>query len=194
VLYTCQYCWGSVLLYGSSVKILGMRPDLEGIEEVHKNPGPYILLMRHSSFADTVMPQYLFAGHFRMRYILKKELLYDPGIDTLGSRSPNFFISRAETGEKMLAEINGMCHLISDYSKGSNVITVLWPEGTRFQVKTRERILKKLQENVDLAEKKIRIQKNWKKRKIYWKVPVIYIIHCLLNSVDFLLCWKKMMN
>src|SRR5690242_9083776 len=87
----------------------------------------------------------MFSERFRMRYVVKKELLYDPAIDLLGSTSPNMYISRAESGEMMKRELASTATLVSDFAPGKNIISVIWPEGTRVDEKKREAILKKLE-------------------------------------------------
>jgi hypothetical protein len=158
--YTCQHYWGARTLTAPSMRVLGCSEDVEGLELISPEGGPYILFMRHNSFADTLMPQYLFSDRFRMRYVVKKSLLYDPGIDIIGNRSPNLYLDR-EAGEGMAEEVKALASLLDDYAPEANIITAIWPEGTRFTPKKREYILNKLR----LAAEKEDSQKEKEKEK-----------------------------
>jgi hypothetical protein len=54
--YTHQHWWGHYLLTAAALRLLGCRQHLEGGDLV--TPGStYIALIRHNSFADTLLPQ-----------------------------------------------------------------------------------------------------------------------------------------
>ena len=59
-------------------------------------PGPIVVLMRHASIVDNLLPAlFVAAPHgLRLRYVLKRELLSDPSIDIAGLRLPNCFVLR----------------------------------------------------------------------------------------------------
>jgi 1-acyl-sn-glycerol-3-phosphate acyltransferase len=92
-------------------------------------PGPIIVLSRHASMVDTLLPaRYIVrVSGIRLRYVLKKELLLDPALDIAGSRLPNFFIDRASRGA---AERHGIERLAGDLGPRDGVL--IYPEGTRF--------------------------------------------------------------
>lgn len=51
--------------------------EVEGVNALQ--PGPLVVLMRHASLADTLLPAVVIASHgIRLRYVLKRELLWDP--------------------------------------------------------------------------------------------------------------------
>eukprot|EP01088_Endostelium_zonatum_P006225 TRINITY_DN18331_c0_g1_i1.p1 TRINITY_DN18331_c0_g1~~TRINITY_DN18331_c0_g1_i1.p1 ORF type:complete len:394 (+),score=102.69 TRINITY_DN18331_c0_g1_i1:218-1399(+) len=150
LVYTAQHYWGARSLFAPCIPIMGIRTKLSNLNLVSPGSGPYIMFIRHSSFADTIIPQYLFSSHFRMRYVVKKELLFDPGLDILGSRSPNIFLDRQAKGPAMNQEVLAIGNLVSDYSNSSNIITCIWPEGTRFTDKTRTTLINKMRERGDL--------------------------------------------
>ncbi len=63
----------------------------------------------------------MFSEHFRMRYLVKRSLLWDLGLDVLGNRTPNFFIERdapatpSPAGQDMASEIKSITNLIDDF-------------------------------------------------------------------------------
>ncbi len=77
----------AVKLYRLDIKILG--------EEAIQGPTA-IVLARHTSVADTVLPLLLFGGTRKegVRYVLKQELQILPCIDIAGNRLPNAFVDR----------------------------------------------------------------------------------------------------
>ncbi|KAL6067342.1 PlsC domain-containing protein [Balamuthia mandrillaris] len=165
--FTLQHIWGARLLAGPCLKVMGLRVCAEGVEHVKRSDNgtqkassslkerPFLMFMRHNSTGDTLLPQYFFSDQFRMRYILKKELCWDAGLDTMGSRTPNFFLSRMAGPKAMSLELKAMQDLLSDYNDpaAANIITCIWPEGTRFESKKRERILQKLRGEVEMNDK-----------------------------------------
>ena len=74
--------------------IYGITYDIEGTEVLRD--GPSILLMRHASTNDTILPIGLAShGHdVRLRIVLKAELLWAPIVDAIGHRIPFAFIRR----------------------------------------------------------------------------------------------------
>ncbi len=60
------------------------------------SPGPLVVLSRHASIVDNILPFQLFTRHKRiwLRYVLKRELLVDPSLDIAGNWLPNYFVDR----------------------------------------------------------------------------------------------------
>ena len=73
--------WASALFWGAS-RIFGFRLQVEGQEVLEGSP--FLLLIRHVSNADTLMPAVIV--QIPLRYVIKRELLWDPCIDIVGSR------------------------------------------------------------------------------------------------------------
>ena len=138
-LYALQAWWASVNLRVASW-LLRLSFDVEGAHEAM--PGPSILLIRHASILDTLLPcTYVQRPTaFRVRYVLKQELLFDPCIDIVGNALPNYFVDR--TGDTA-AELQGIRDLVSDLGTDG---VLIFPEGTRFSEAKRERALKSLEE------------------------------------------------
>lgn len=105
---------------------------------------PLLVLVRHASTADTLLPVVLLAaqgGHF-LRYVLKRELLLDPCLDIVGNRLPNYFVRRG--GDDSAAELRQLLALAADMGRGEAL--VIYPEGTRFTPTKRTRVLARLRE------------------------------------------------
>jgi len=106
-------------------------------------PGPVIVLVRHASIIDTLLPSVFLTQQLglRLRFVLKKELRDDPCLDIAGDRIPNFFVPR--DGEDTAAAVAGVGRLASHLGDEG---VLIYPEGTRFSARKRQEILKRLAE------------------------------------------------
>lgn len=170
-----QRFWTNALFFGS-IRIFSMRLETEGVE--HAAAGPLLLLVRHTSTADTVLTAAAIANPHRilLRYVLKRELLWDPCLDIVGRRLPNAFVTRGNTsvtrgspgsmpdeksrdhhGEPS-AEIRAVASLARGLDAHSAVL--IYPEGTRFSEAKRDRAVARLRERgrPDLAEQATRFR------------------------------------
>ena len=89
-----------------------------------------ILLSRHTSMADTVLPM-LYFGKARvesLRYVLKQELQYFPCLDIGGNLLPNVFVDRS--GSDSAAAVGAESELMT--TAGDDESVLIYPEGTRF--------------------------------------------------------------
>lgn len=122
--YTLQRYWNRALC-GALSGLFNLRWEVSGLEV--NRPGPTLLLVRHASTADTILPVALLSVRLglKLRYVLKSELLWDPCLDIIGQRIPNVFVRRGDGGEidRVRALASGM---------GESDSLVLYPEGTRF--------------------------------------------------------------
>ena len=134
--------WWSGTLFDVMRRLLGASFQVEGAEALSSG-GPVILLMRHTSIVDSLLPAALVtnAHGIRLRYVLKRELLADPCLDVVGHRLPNWFLDRGNPTETDLEAIRG---LATDLGPQDGV--VIYPEGTRFSDAKRDRILARLRE------------------------------------------------
>jgi 1-acyl-sn-glycerol-3-phosphate acyltransferase len=137
-LYRLQAWWATVNL-AVAQRLLRLAIVVEGAENAV--PGPSILLIRHASILDTLLPCVFVQRPFglRVRYVLKQELLFDPCIDIVGNALPNYFIDR--TGNKP-KELEGIRTLVADLGMDS---VLIFPEGTRFSKQKRDRSLERLE-------------------------------------------------
>ena len=130
-----QQLWAGVL-FGAATRLMGLRVEIEGDEAI--TPGPVIVLIRHASILDNLLPSALVARRhqLRLRYVLKRELLSDPCLDVAGKRLPNYFVRRG-TGER--AERENVRRLAEGLAVDDGIL--LYPEGTRFTAERRARAL-----------------------------------------------------
>lgn len=128
-----QRRWTDALFFGSR-RLFSMRVVTEGLEEARR--GPFLLFARHASLADTVLAAAFVAnpGRLLLRYVVKRELLWDPSIDLVGRRLPNAFVKRRGPG--LDAEVAAVAGLAAGLDEGSAVL--IYPEGKRFSASRRE--------------------------------------------------------
>jgi len=121
--------------------LLGLKVEVEGEECVR--PGPVIVLIRHASIVDNLLPSVFVAKRerIRLRYVLKRELLSEPCLDIAGQRLPNYFVRR-DTGEE--AERERVRELAEGMGPDDGFL--LYPEGTRFTPERRRRAIEKIAE------------------------------------------------
>ena len=133
--FALQRCWANALAQGCQ-KIFGLRLAVEGRDELTR--GPVIVFARHVSAADSLLPAFFIANPngIRLRYVLKRQLLWDPCLDIVGNRLPNCFVRR-DAGEAYIVN-----RLMTNLSPRDGVI--IFPEGTRFTKAKRTNILERL--------------------------------------------------
>lgn len=134
--------WWASLLYRGAVRVFDVRVEVEGLEAAQRTP--FLLFPRHASLGDTLLPGALLSGPLgiRLRYVLKRELLFDPCLDLVGHRIPNVFVDRRSAESER--EIAAVAALARGLGEGDGVL--IYPEGTRFTPARRERILGRLRE------------------------------------------------
>jgi len=134
-----QRWWSGTLARGLE-RFYGMSYVVEGEAPAE---GPSLLLVRHVSSADTLLPMRLVAvpNDLRVRYVLKKELSADPCLDIVGHRLPNVFVDRSgRNSEGAVAALRRLVMGLGDRDCG-----VIFPEGTRFTPARQARALEKLE-------------------------------------------------
>ncbi|MBY0277812.1 1-acyl-sn-glycerol-3-phosphate acyltransferase, partial [Candidatus Binatia bacterium] len=131
---TVQDLWASALL-GAGRRLFGLRLAIEGEDALRT--GRFLLLSRHTSIADTLLPAVLVGRRhgIPLRWVLKRELLLDPCLDLFGQRLPNVFVRRG-SGEAA-RELAAIRALASDLGPDEGIL--IYPEGTRFTARARER-------------------------------------------------------
>ncbi len=121
-------CWWANTLKVAAERLYRLKFDIQGAENLEGPPA--ILLPRHASIADTIIPMVYYAipQKIRLRYVLKKELLLDPCLDIVGNRLPNLFVDRG--GQDSARARKAVAALLGDL--GPNEGVLIYPEGTRF--------------------------------------------------------------
>lgn len=137
--FRLQFLWANSLKRAAAW-LFRLRFDIQGAEELGGDG--VILLPRHCSIGDTLIPIvfYCAAHDRRLRYVLKRELLFDPCLDIVGNRLPNYFIDRAsqDTGR----EVAGIQDLTAALPADHGIL--IYPEGTRFSTGKRQALLQRL--------------------------------------------------
>jgi 1-acyl-sn-glycerol-3-phosphate acyltransferase len=139
-----QQSWAGFLLWAVQ-HIYRVEVQVEGQEQVA--PGPILVFIRHSSMVDTMLPVAFISKqqNILLRYVLKRELLWDPCIDIAGQRLRNYFVDRQSANrEEEFAQIAALAKGMST-SEG----TIIYPEGTRFSTKKLGGIQEKLRGTPD---------------------------------------------
>lgn len=117
--------WWTAALVRAMQRWLTLELEVEG-DRPHG--GPLIVVSRHCSFGDALLPSALLGnGHrYELRHVLKRELVWDPCLDLVGNRLENHFVDR--TPEDNTPELHAIGRLASGIT--ANQATVIFPEGT----------------------------------------------------------------
>lgn len=120
--------------------LFNLQIVLEGEEAIF--PGPLLILIRHTSIIDTVLPGVFIARRhgIKLRYVLKQELLYGPCLDLAGHWLRNRFVNRS--GTESAREIEAVAALKAGLTSEDAVL--LYPEGTRATQASRARALARM--------------------------------------------------
>lgn len=134
--------WWVQTLFGCAEHVFGLRLEVEGDDALSGTP--LLLFSRHASIVDTTLPGALLAAPHgvRLRYVVKRELLWDPCLDIVGNRTPNRYVDRDPDDSE--AEVEAVGRLAAGISDGDGV--VIFPEGTRFTPARRDRVIARLRD------------------------------------------------
>lgn len=136
--------WYSTSLLSAARVTCGLRIAIE--DPTPAAGGNAIVIGRHTSIGDAMIPAVLLTEHFdlRTRYVLKDDLLWSPAFDVVGQRLGFHFVNRSgrsgEGGE--LAALRALARGIDTRSAA-----VIFPEGTFFTPARRERAIARLRES-----------------------------------------------
>lgn len=108
---------------------------------------PVLLLLRHASVVDAVLAALLISGvrGIRLRYIFERKLLWDPFVDVVGGRLPNYFVPRG--GVHTIQQIDSAAHVADGLAAGEGA--VMYPEEAKFSKTMRKRLIEKFRERGD---------------------------------------------
>lgn len=140
-----QGWWANSLLRWAG-RLLGVR--IEPVDRTVLPSSTFLLLSRHASMADAILPAAVVAGPMGrfVHYVLKRELRWDPAIDIVGSRLGNHFVAR---GGDTPAESTAIEHLARRAAPSS--VLVIFPEGTYATPQNRVRIVASLRRREEHA-------------------------------------------
>ena len=149
--YALQRWWAGVLMK-SLRAVCGIRVEVSGADALPN--GPLIVLARHASLADSLVSAWVLgnlAGR-RPRYVLKRELAFDPCLDIVGHRLPNHFVNReASDPAAEVKELEGLAHDMGDLD-----VVVIFPEGTRSNAKKRAQRIAELEQRSPVRAERLR--------------------------------------
>jgi len=145
--YRLQCWWANALMVLARV-LFRLRFAVTGADALAGPPA--VLLPRHASIADTVLPMVFYAipRHIRLRYVLKRELLFDPCLDIVGNRLPNYFVDRA--GQDSEGARQGVAAMVRDL--GEHEGALIYPEGTRASKTKREALRRRYADYPEMLE------------------------------------------
>lgn len=120
--------------------LLGLRFEVDHQDPLH--PGPAIVICRHASYGDAMLPVLLFGtwNSYQLRYVLMRETAWDPAMDLFGHRLANHFVERsAANPAAAAAELTA----VGDLARGlaAHEVAVIFPEGQFFTASRRERAI-----------------------------------------------------
>lgn len=140
--YFLQRHWARGLYRGGEA-CFDVRTEVDETEFPKDARGPFLVFIRHTSLAETMLPLVIIR-HERdipLRYVIKRELLVEPGIDVCGQRIPNAFVRRS--GNDLSKEVEQVRKIVRDIAPGQGVL--IYPEGTRFSPKKHAERLAQIQ-------------------------------------------------
>ena len=108
----------------------------------HLRPGPLIVIGRHASHADAVLPAWLLGTRnaMNLRYVVTAGLTWGPAFNLFGHRLPNYFVNRGKShSAEDLAPIADLAASMGTYDA-----TIIFPEGRFATPARRERALARI--------------------------------------------------
>lgn len=141
-------CWWANALKVIAERLFRLHFEVSGEEALGGQPA--LVLPRHASIADTVIPMVFYAipRKIRLRYVLKNELLIDPCLDIVGNRLPNLFVDRG--GQDSERARQGVALLMEGLGPEEGVL--IYPEGTRFSHAKRAALQSRYRESAEMSD------------------------------------------
>lgn len=140
-------CWWARTLWAGVVRLFRLDVQVDETDDVSR--GPLLLFIRHASVGDTLLASVFLSNPYglRLRYVLKRSLLWDPCLDIVGNRLPNYFVQRGSGDSvKEIAAVQGLLR-----GMGPRDGVLIYPEGTRFTPAKRRRALERLAQSPQKA-------------------------------------------
>jgi len=125
--FNLQRRWASAIFAGARWTF-GLHVVVEGDGALR--PGPVVVLGRHASPLDNLIPAVIASGrhHIRLSWVINRWLLRDPCLDIVGNRLPNVFV--ATGGEEPRGQSARVAALAAGLGPGEGVL--IFPEGALF--------------------------------------------------------------
>jgi len=125
--YRLARTWGR-LQFEAARRLYHFRVDVSGDDVLDR--GPYLLLCRHVSIVDNLLPTVLAESvhGMRLRWVFDRRLLRQPTVDILGHRLPSVFVEK--NGASPVADLRRVARLADGI--GPNDAIAIFPEGTLF--------------------------------------------------------------
>lgn len=122
-----QRAWASGI-FGAARRIFAIHVAVEGDESLR--PGPIIVLGRHASPLDNLIPAVFVADRhrLRLRWVINRWLLRDPCLDIVGNRLPNVFVETHS--REPLGQSARVAALATGLTSDEGVL--IFPEGALF--------------------------------------------------------------
>lgn len=135
--------WWATSLLDWARRLLAVHIDAEATP---LPAGTVIVLSRHASMVDAIIPAVLFARRSAraVHYVMKRELQNIPNIDLYGHRLGNHFVDRGGDTMSEVAQIGAL----ADHARPGSGL-VIFPEGTYATAATKARIGESLRRRGD---------------------------------------------
>ncbi len=137
--------WSVDLLARRAEQLLGLRLDIEGLDQL--GGGPAIVINRHVSLLDASLPALLYGAaaergneRLEVRGVITAGMLMDPGFDLIYGQLGSVFINR-DRGTQARSAL----HLMGR-SLDATSVAVICPEGRLFDSSALERALVRLRD------------------------------------------------
>jgi 1-acyl-sn-glycerol-3-phosphate acyltransferase len=140
--FALQRRWASAIFAGMRWTF-GLRVSVEG--DAALRPGPVIVLGRHASPLDNLIPAVIASGrhHLRLRWVINRWLLRDPCLDIVGNRLPNVFVATgSEEARGQAARVGALAAGL-----GPDDGVLIFPEGALFSPARLRRAVARLTES-----------------------------------------------
>ena len=140
--YRLQAWWASTL-YHWGVRLFSLNVEIEGGDAAAE--GPVLVLSRHVSPIDNLIPAVLVAAEhdIRLRWVINRSLLRDPCLDIVGNRLPNCFVANSsKDSEGEIRRVEALGHEL-----GPRDGVLIFPEGGLFSPAKRRRIIERLEQS-----------------------------------------------
>lgn len=170
--------WWARSLLGAAERIFSLTIRVSGLDEAA--PGPIVAMFRHASIVDNLLPAALLQHRlgYRLRWLLKRELLDVTALDVAGTRLPNHFVDRSATDPH--TELRAIRRLSAHLSEDEGVL--IFPEGTRFTPERQQRALTELRtRSPELADRAVGLRHTMPPR-------VGGVLTLLDNGYDVVVC------